>query len=204
MTYERSSVVRFCDAITRGDAVALKELMGDPLVYPSSGGNWAIRGAAERGHMTVVQMLLEDPRIDPSDLNNATIGAAAKYGHAEVVRLLLTDPRVDPSADNDYAIRWACRMHVETTRVLLLDPRVNPFGAISWASPACARVLAAHSRRGIVQHRDLYATFHPKLTQEYDDMIARCVTMAWVAKQLCTWSDIVQPLEERWRAGFFE
>jgi len=149
-------------------------------------------------------MLLADARVDPSVRNNEPIRHAARSGHADVTRLLLSHHKVDPSALNNNAIfeaaRWA---HTAAVKILLTDQRIDARRAIVSANIKCARVLAADERWGIESKRHLYARYHPQLVQEYDATLSQCYTMAFVAKQLPTWSDMVEPVAKRLKKGMF-
>jgi hypothetical protein len=203
-----SSDYDYCNIVAPADhgrPHIVRALLTDPRVDPSYEDNAAFRCAAKRGHLEIVQILLADPRVDPSAYHNEPIRFAAYAGHEEIVRILLADPRVDPSDKDNYAAEWAARRgHAKILRMLLDDPRVNGFSSIHMAKRSCLGVLAADSRYGIIQSRDLYSRHHPSYVFTYDVMVARCIAMAWVAKQLLPWQDMVQPMTERWRAGFFE
>lgn len=190
-----------------GDVELVQPLLENPLVDPMDNTNgYALSEAAWRGHTDVVRLFLEHPRVILNDYwKKRLVLVAASINSADLMRLLIADPRFDPSSDQNFAVRWsASHGYLQVMRVLLADHRVDGSCALAGATHTCAHVLAGDPRFGIQNNWQFYNRMRPKLTQEYDDMLARCVTMAWVAKQLCTWSDIVQPLTERWRAGFFE
>ncbi len=192
-------------AVVIGRTQIVQLLLSDHRVDPSVDDNMAICCAARQGHLEIIKMLLADPRVDPSADENDPIRFASYHGHEEIVRVLLKDPRVDPSDSDNRAVQWAADGgHTKTLRLLLDDPRVNGFSAIPRATRSCLGVLAADSRYHIVQHRDLYLCHYPLFVLAYDAMVTRCMAMAWVALQHPTWRDMIQPLTERWRAGFFD
>jgi hypothetical protein len=195
----------FDDACRRGDLQEVRALLSDSRVDPSAGNNYALMAAAYSGNWKIAHVLLADERVQPDTDERSLLYAIFNSGSADTVRLFLAKTSVDPSVFDNYAIRWAAvNGHVETTRVLLGDNRVNAIYAIPWAKGNCARVLAADERFGIERQRKLYSRHHPDLVLQYDAMISQCLTMAWVAKQLLPWSDIVQPLSDRLKAGCFE
>ena len=107
--------------------LAIKVLLADQRVYPSSKNNYAIRRASMDGYLEIVKLFLADQRVDPSDYNNTAIQWASQKGHLEVVKLLLADQRVDPSDKNNEAIREASQNgHLDVVKLLLADPRVDP------------------------------------------------------------------------------
>ncbi len=194
----------FWEACFWGKVDLVRELLKHPRVDPAADDNWAIRDVVYHGHVRITQMLLADARVDPSARNNEPIWRAARSGHADVTRLLLSHHKVDPSAMNNCAIfeaaRWA---HTAVVRILLTDQRIDARRAIVSANIKCARILAADERWGIDSYRHLYARYHPQLVQEYDATLSRCFAMAFVAKQLTTWSDMVEPVAKRLKKGMF-
>ena len=159
------------------------------------------------GNVQQVRLLLVDARVDPSYDDSVALRVAVGNCREEVVRVLLADPRVDPCACNNACLSWAARYNqVEIARMFLADPRVNEHapkkGCIRGATKECALVFASNEHYGIGAHRELYVRYHPELVQQYDTMISQCLTMAWVASQLVSWSDIVLPWSDRVRAGF--
>lgn len=194
----------FWEACLRGKVDLVRELIEDPRVDPAAEDNWAISDAAYRGHARIVQMLLADARVDPSVRRNEPLCRAAREGHADVTRLLLSHHKVDPSANNNYAIIEAARRgHAAVVKLLLTDQRIGARRAIEVAKLKCARIFAAHERWGIESKRHVYARYHPQLVQEYDATLSRCFAMAFVAKQLTTWSDMVEPVAKRLKKGMF-
>jgi hypothetical protein len=194
----------FWEACLRGKVDLVRELIEDPRVDPAAEDNWAISDAAYRGHARIVQMLLADARVDPSVRRNEPLCRAAREGHADVTRLLLSHHKVDPSANNNYAIIEAARRgHAAVVKLLLTDQRIGARRAIEVAKLKCARIFAAHERWGIESKRHVYARYHPQLVQEYDATLSRCFAMAWVAKQLPTWGDMVEPVAKRLKKGTF-
>jgi hypothetical protein len=197
----------FDDACWRGDLQEVRALLVDSRVDPSAGNNYALTAAAYSGNWKIAQILLADERVQlqPAMDDRSLLYAIFNSGSADIVRLFLAKTSVDPSVFDNYAIRWAAvNGHVETVRVLLKDNRVNAIDAIPWAKDNCARVLAADERFGIERERELYSKHHPDLVRQYDAMICQCLTMAWVAKQLRPWSDIVWPWSDRMKAGWSE
>jgi hypothetical protein len=192
--------VALLEASKQGDAERVKTLLKDPRANPSG---LALHEAVWKGHTHIVKLFFEDPRtiIDKSSF----LFNASYYGNTELMRMLLADPRVDPSVDENSAIKWAAiRGHDQVMRMLLADPRVNPLGVIPRATSQCARILAGHPRWGFEANQEIYAKHRSGLLRKYKDVLAQCLAMAWVTKQLPTWSDMVQMLTERFRAGFFE
>ncbi len=191
-------------ACAEGYTKAVQEYIKNPRVDPSFDHGRGLRLAANHGHANVVRVLLADPRVDPLAKDNESLFRAFAHGRTEVARVLLADPRIDASANNNSAIEWAVKhANVDLVRDLLADPRVNALGAVPWADRVCARVMAADERWGFEVHRDLYSKFHPQLVQEYDATLSRCFAMAFVAKQLTTWSDMVEPVAKRLKKGTF-
>lgn len=128
---------------------------------------------------------------------------ACREGDAETVRLLLAYSCVDPSANNNAAICWAAHYdHVKVVRMLLDDDRVNALVTIPISTNACSRIIAADKHWGVEANREVYKQHLPELSRMYDAMISQCLTMAWLAKQVNTWSDIVLPWSDRVKAGF--
>lgn len=195
----------FFKACTNGaDPEEILWYLRNPYVDPAAEYSACIFTAASEGHTKIVRVLLADPRVDPSAMGNSTIVWAAGGGHADVVRLLLTDPRVDPSGCKNDAVRSAAQYgHVEVLRALLADQRVDALHAIECADERCVGVLAADARFGIEQYRRLYVTHHTDFVQQYDAAVAKGYTMAFVAKQLPTWIDLVEPVAKRLKAGCF-
>lgn len=176
----------------------------DPHVDPAAEYSRSIFVSASEGHTEVVRVLLADPRVDPSAMSNSTISWAAGGGHVDVVRLLLADPRVDPSGNKNDAVRSAAAYgHVEVLQELLADHRVNALRAIEDADERCVGVLAADERFGIEHHRDLYVRYHPDIVKKHSAAISQSYTLAFVAKQLPTWSDMVEPVAKRLKLGCF-
>ncbi len=114
-------------AASDGNNLAMKVLLSDQRVDPSTRNNEAIQVASFKGHIEIVKKLLADKRVDPSDDNNKAIIFASVNGKPEIVKLLLANQLVDPSANNNEAIRRASREgNIEVVKLLLTDKRVDP------------------------------------------------------------------------------
>ncbi len=114
-------------AINNGNYLAIKVLIENPKVDPSTKHNEAIIVASEKGKADIVRLLLTDYRVDPSVDDNMAIDISSFYGHTEVVKLLLADHRVDPSANSNKAIRIASEYgRSDVVKILLADSRVDP------------------------------------------------------------------------------
>ncbi len=96
-------------AASDGNNLAIKVLLSDQRVDPSTRNKEAIQVASLKGHIEIVKLLLADKRVDPSDNNNKAIRWASVSSQKEIVMLLLANQLVDPSANNNEAIRWASR-----------------------------------------------------------------------------------------------
>jgi len=70
---------------------AVKLLLSDYGVDPSTLGNAALRLASQNGHLEIVKISLSDARVDPSAGNNRALIDASRNGHLEIVKLLLLD-----------------------------------------------------------------------------------------------------------------
>lgn len=195
----------FTTACIRGDANAVRELLADSRFDPRTYDCSNLRTAVGRGHMAVLRVLLADSRFDYAIRYSDVLCVAARSGRADLMRTLLADGRADPADWGNAAIRSAVFCdHTEVTRLLLADRRVDAGGAIPCAMRKCSYVLAVDERFGIHHYRELYSEHHPDLVRQYDAMISQCLTMAWLAKRVVTWSDIVWPLSDRLKAGCFE
>ena len=79
----------FINAIKYNYIKAIKLLLKDKQVNPSSYHNYAIILAAENGHLEVVKLLLKDKRVNLIDYYNYAINFACSNEHLKIVELLL-------------------------------------------------------------------------------------------------------------------
>lgn len=191
------------EAVDQNDVVSVAKLLLCQTVDPSWNHNAALLCATMNGNAEIVKRLLEDPRVDPNDRNGFIVQEAIRHRDINVSLALVAHPRTDVTIDDQGAIFWAADYDVsEVVRVLLEDPRVNAMGAVEHAKGKSMRIMAAHDVWGIRNHRALYEKWHPLIVEEYDAMLSRSYTMAFVAKQLPTWSDTVEPVAKRLKASF--
>lgn len=125
----------FFEEVCRNNlSIAIKLLLTDPRVDPSTNNNHTIRVASVNGHIEVVKLLLTDQRVNPSIYSDFVIQYASSDGNLEMVKLLLRDPRVNPSSCGNYAIRVASENgNTEVVKLLLTDSRVNPADSDNYA-----------------------------------------------------------------------
>ncbi|KAJ3283506.1 hypothetical protein HDU79_008992 [Rhizoclosmatium sp. JEL0117] len=100
-----------CNAVMRGNWIALAMLMEDNQVNPACHNNLPLRLAAQNIDLQCVQILLKDDRVNPMDEANNAIFAALEndwVGTAEVFNALLTDRRV-VNRTKDYGL--ACELY---------------------------------------------------------------------------------------------
>lgn len=175
-----------------------------PDVDASFQHNISLYHAVESGHIEVVKLLLADPRVNPSDRNGFIVAEAMRKRRVDIALCLVTHPRTDPTIDDQGAIFWAADYNLQdVVRVLLEDPRVEVNkDTIEHATGQSRKLLAAHSKWGILRKRALYEIYHPAIVQEYDAILAQALTMAWLAEQVNTWKDLVWPLSDRIKAFF--
>ena len=190
-------------AVVSGCVESVRKLLSCSTTNPSSSYNSALWHSVDRRNVDIVKALLADPRVDPNDRRGFIMYEAIRQRMIEISLLLVTHPRFDPACDRHGAIFWAADYDVaEVVRVLLDDPRVDATGAIEQATGTSRLIMAAHDTWGICNHRALYEKWHPLIVEEYDAMLSRSYTMAFVAKQLPTWSDAVEPVAKRLKASF--
>jgi ankyrin repeat protein len=123
-------------AATRGDMLAVKQLLDHDGVSPDSKNTWGwtpFSLAVRYGHKEVVELLLNDSGVDVNTLSKrgqTPLSFAARFGHGVIVGLLLNIARIGPDIDDDFnrtALSWAAGSgHVQVVRLLLEDRRVNP------------------------------------------------------------------------------
>lgn len=200
----RPSATLLCAMAHKGIARVVQRLLLNPNIDPSCQNNAPLHLAAESGHLEVVKLLLADPRVDPNDRNGFIVSTAARARHIDVAMCLVTHPRTDPTIGERRAIFWATAYDLpEVVKVLLEDPRVVvDKDTIRYAAGKSRKPLVAHDKWGVSRQRELYEKYHSGIVQEYDAILARALTMAWVAKQLPTWGDLVWPMSDRLKASF--
>lgn len=187
-----------------GTVETVKICLAHPDVDPSWQRNIALYHAVESSHLEVVKLLLADPRVNPNDRNGFIVAEAMRKRRVDIALCLVTHPRTDPTIDDQGAIFWAADYDLHAVvRVLLEDPRVEVNkDTIEHATGQSRKLLAAHSKWGILRKRALYEIYHPAVVREYDATFAQALTMAWVAEQVITWKDLVWPLSDRIKASF--
>lgn len=77
--YSKESKQRaFFKAIKQGNLEAVKELLHDEEVDPTTRDNYALCLASEKNNLELIELLLNDKRIDPSVPDNFVFYTAAK------------------------------------------------------------------------------------------------------------------------------
>jgi len=103
----------FYTAVCDGDLERVKSIINDnPLIYISSGSEYAFRNACSNGHLEVAKwLLIVKPTINISAANENAFRYACNYGHLEVAKWLLSvKPTINISADNnDYTFLKVCK-----------------------------------------------------------------------------------------------
>lgn len=188
-----------------GSVETVQICLAHPGVDPSFEHNISLYHAVESGHLEVVKLLLADPRVNSNDRNGFIVATAIRERHVDVATCLVTHAHTDPTIDDQGAIFWAADYDLHAVvRVLLEDPRVEVNkDTIEHATGQSRKLLAAHDKWGVTSQRKLYEEYHSAIVQEYDAILAQALTMAWVAKQLPTWMDLVWPMSDRLKASFF-
>ena len=110
---------RLVSAASHGDAVEVKQVLMENVVFPEYGCLSALWYAAHNGHDDIVKMLLTDGRANPLDDDSSALRWAAFNSHVRVVKALLKDGRVDPTTPENEAM-WVFikNRHAEVDELL--------------------------------------------------------------------------------------
>jgi hypothetical protein len=168
--------------------------------------------ACHNGDAKLVQELLAHPDVDPTNSDNFPLRLAVHYNYGDLARALLTDPRVGVyGTEGRKMVRfaaWSGRWGV--LQALMEDPRVTLSMVIEHAAMNVTKRLITDVRWGFWANRGVYETYQPKAVtwylERYTHAVSQAFAMAFFAKQLITWTDLVEPLSDRLKAsiGFDE